>query len=237
MISVCMATYNGEKFLKDQIDSILCQIGENDELIISDDGSSDGTLKIITDYKDKRIQLIKNNQHCYTLNFENALKRAKGDIIFLADQDDIWHKNKITVIRKYLEQYDFVMSNARIVDENLSVIVESRNDYLHIKNGFWRNLMKTYYLGCCMAFRREVLQMALPFPKNRKLCFHDSWITMIAEYNFKTIVCDEVLIDYRRHGKNVSSGAMGITSSISRMLKIRGYLLKETLKRAKMRKK
>lgn len=106
MISVCMATYNGGRFIKEQIDSILPQLSQYDELIVSDDGSTDRTLEIIASYKDERIKVFHHQKTgnkyyptlkvCYsTNNFENALKQAKGDYIFLCDQDDIWEKNKV----------------------------------------------------------------------------------------------------------------------------------------------
>ena len=90
MISVCMATYNGEKYIQEQIDSILCQLSKDDELVISDDHSTDATCDIIKSYNDRRIKLFLNElAKGVTHNFENALLHSKGDIIFLADQDDV----------------------------------------------------------------------------------------------------------------------------------------------------
>jgi len=89
MISVCIATYNGEKYIKEQLDSIINQLDKNDEIIISDDGSSDNTIKIIESYKDGRIVLYKNSFKNVVLNFEFAIDKSKGDYIFLSDQDDI----------------------------------------------------------------------------------------------------------------------------------------------------
>ena len=99
MISVCMASYNGEKYIKEQIDSILKQLSDEDELVISDDGSTDNTLSVIQSIHDKRIKLIHNQgEHGYSRNFENALKNSKGDYIFLSDQDDVWKDNKVETI-------------------------------------------------------------------------------------------------------------------------------------------
>ena len=96
MISVCMACYNGEKFIQEQVDSIICQLGLDDELIISDDGSNDRTLDILFSYEDSRIKILHNRAcHGFVGNFENALSHAKGDYIFLSDQDDIWKKEKV----------------------------------------------------------------------------------------------------------------------------------------------
>ena len=104
MISVCVATYNGEKFIREQIESILCQLSSDDEIIVSDDGSTDGTIVIINCIGDKRIRIIEGpRKHSPTFNFENALKEAKGDYIFLADQDDVWKTNKVEVCMKWLQ--------------------------------------------------------------------------------------------------------------------------------------
>ena len=94
IVSVCMATYNGEKYIREQIDSILPQLSDSDELVISDDGSSDSTIDIIQGYNDRRIRLYHNTRHGVTWNFENALRQSRGDVIFLADQDDVWKPGK-----------------------------------------------------------------------------------------------------------------------------------------------
>ena len=99
MISVCIATYNGSKYIKEQIDSILPQLDECDEIIVSDDSSTDNTLSILKSYHDRRIIIFTNQKFNSPIyNFENALKHAKGDIIFLSDQDDIWEFNKVQVM-------------------------------------------------------------------------------------------------------------------------------------------
>ena len=109
MISVCMATYNGQKYIKEQIDSILCQLGPADELVISDDHSTDLTPDIIKSYDDKRIKFFYNElKKGVTHNFENALLKSKGDILFLADQDDVWLPNKIEVTFNLMKQMECV---------------------------------------------------------------------------------------------------------------------------------
>mgnify|MGYP003392825684 CR=1 FL=1 len=102
MISVCIATYNGEKYIGEQIASILKQLNANDEVIISDDGSTDATLSIIKTFQDPRIRVILGPQkHSPTLNFENVLHHAQGDYIFLSDQDDVWKTNKVAKNKIY----------------------------------------------------------------------------------------------------------------------------------------
>ena len=134
MISVCLATYNGESFLKEQIDSILCQLSLEDEIIVSDDGSSDKTIEILNAYGDSRIKIYKGPcQNNPALNFENALAQARGDYIFLSDQDDVWELNKVEVCLKYLKNYDLVLSDCSIVDRDLQLIYKSFFDHKKIR--------------------------------------------------------------------------------------------------------
>lgn len=207
MISVCMATYNGEKYIREQLISILKQIGKNDEVIVSDDGSVDGTLNVIKSLNDSRIKIYVNTgQHGFTHNFENSLKYAQGDYIFLSDQDDIWRDNKVKTVLEYLEKYDLVIHDCKTVDNEMNVLQDSRFESFNIKGGFFRHLIKSRYLGCCMAFNRKVLRAIMPFPKNDKLVEHDIWIAAVGLLYFKTALIKQPLILYRRHGKNVSDG-------------------------------
>ena len=211
-----MATHNGEKFIKKQIESILRQLDKNDELIISDDGSSDETINIINSYNDKRIKVLnyvqdmnisrkKHSRNFYyaTRNFENALKNANGDYIFLSDQDDIWTPNRVEVFKRYLQKYDCVMCNLSIIDSNDKVIEEK---YFHndpVPRQLIKYILKTRILGCCIAFNRQLLNFALPFPKD--LMSHDYWIGSIAIKKFSFYFIDDVLHLYRRTGNNVST--------------------------------
>ena len=209
MISVCMATYNGEKFLREQIDSILKQLGENDELIISDDGSTDNTLNIINSYDDKRIIFLNCNKQCYTKNFENALSHSKGDYIFLADQDDVWLPGKVDACLKALENFDFIVTDAIVVDESKSVIIESYFKYCNVRKGFIYNLLFTRYIGACMAFKRNVLQSVLPIPDNEKYIAHDYWIACVCEKKYNVKLINTPFLLYRRHSNNTSGGVFG----------------------------
>lgn len=124
MISVCIATHNGEKYIKEQLDSILCQLSTEDEVVISDDGSTDSTLEILSDYNDSRIKVYQYKQpyksrhpHSYVCkNFENALKHAEGDYIFLSDQDDYWMEGKVDKCVELLKTNLLVVHNADLVD-------------------------------------------------------------------------------------------------------------------------
>ncbi len=230
MISVCMATYNGEKYIKEQVDSILKQLDTDDELIISDDGSSDQTCSEINKINDKRIKLIYNKgRHGFTHNFENALKHAKGDIIFLSDQDDIWMENKVKITTEKLRNCDCVISDCVTVDDDMNVLQKSRFKEFNIKNGFFRHLIKSRYLGCCMAFKKEVLDASLPFPKNDKLVEHDIWLAAVALMYFKTELLYEPMILYRRHQNNVSDGGFDKGYSLSNKVFRRLYRLEKLI--------
>lgn len=204
-ISVCMATYNGEKYIKEQLDSILSQLQEDDEIIISDDGSNDKTVKIINKINDPRIKIFFNkNKNGLTYNFENAIKQAKGDYIFLSDQDDIWLPNKITLSLKGLEDNDVVVTNCMITDSNLNTINDSYFKLNNSKKGFFKNFYRSSYLGCCVGFRKNLLSDILPFPPNLYL-YHDWWIGYIADMKYKVEFIETPCLLYRRHDNNMSS--------------------------------
>lgn len=232
MISVCIATYNGEKYIRAQIHSILSQIGEHDEIIVSDDGSVDRTIAIINELNDSRIKVFKNNSdRGYSRNFENAISQSRGDIVFLSDQDDVWVEGKVTKMLQQLDKTSMVISDAIIVDENLYVLHNSHFLLRGVKKGFLINFLKTRYIGACMAFRREILKKALPFPKNQKLCAYDYWLTLISEFYYDVTLVEEGLIKYRRHSVNASTGGDKSNIPISKRLLTRGYCFYELLKR------
>lgn len=220
-ISVCIATYNGGKFIRQQLDSILKQLETDDEIIISDDSSSDMTLEIIKLYNDSRIKILAGNTFRSPIfNLENALKQAKGDYIFLADQDDIWDDNKIEITLSYLKEYNIVISDCNIINETGDEIHPSFFELNKSKAGLLHNFIKNSYLGCCMAFDRKMLEAILPFPEN--IAMHDIWIGIISELIGNPIFISNKLISYRRHSLNFSPTSQ--SSSFSLWYKI-GYRL------------
>lgn len=202
--SVAMATYNGERFLPEQLDSILSQLSPNDELIIVDDASQDSTCAVIDGLRDSRIRLIRNETNQGVLaSFETALRQTTGEIIFLSDQDDIWRADKVTtVLQAFCSNSDntMVVSDATLVDQRGALLALSyyaqRGQF---SDRFLMNLVRCKYLGCTMAFRAEVLQKALPFPRSR-LLLHDIWIGTVNRLSGgKTQYLPDPLVCYRRH--------------------------------------
>ena len=197
-ISVCIASYNGEKYIKEQVTSILSQLEQDDEIIISDDSSTDKTIQVIESINDSRIVLLKHQTfHSHVYNFENALKYAKGEYLFLSDQDDVWVPHKLETMLNLLESYDLVLSDAVMVDETMQELNESFFRFNHSSKGIIKNLYKNSYLGCCMGFNRHILNIALPFPKDINM--HDWWIGLIGEIYGDVCFSDEKLVKYRRH--------------------------------------
>lgn len=220
MISVCIATYNGERYIKQQLLSILQQIESSDELIISDDHSTDNTLSVIKSLNDTRIKIFMNEKEKgYTRNFENALNKSSGDIIFLSDQDDVWTNDKASCCLEALMNSDFVVHDGKIVDGMLKEKHDSIFRFRGTKSGFIVNFINIKYLGCCMAFKRVVLKKALPFPQNQLLATHDSWLTLVAEMYFKVSLVRRPLILYRRHEGNISlGGASGANRLLTKIM-------------------
>lgn len=223
MISVCMATYNGERFIKQQIDSILPQLDSDDELIISDDGSTDGTLEIIASYKDERIKVLHHTRENSTyypkmsvpyasFNFENALRAAKGDFIFLSDQDDIWLPQKIATCLKLLQTNDYVLSNFSVIDEQGKLVMEKMYEKKPFSNNVLRNCIYPNFWGCCACFNRKILEKALPFPKS--VCLHDFWIGLVATKVGKMAWFEKPLVLHRVGNQNTSTGGKKSSNSL-----------------------
>ena len=203
MNSVCLASYNGEKFIKEQIYSILEQLSDNDELIISDDGSTDSTIPVIQQFHDNRIRLFRNPEKKGVKgNFEYALSQAKGEFIFLADQDDVWEDKKIKTINTYLADYDLVVSDCSIIDSNGNIIFDSFYELKKSGRGILKNILGNTYIGCCMAFKKKILNKAIPIPSDVPM--HDWWIGLTGELFGSTYFCPEKLVRYRRHEQNKS---------------------------------
>lgn len=235
MISVCIAMHNGGNYIIEELKTILPQLGPDDEVVISDDGSTDSCIQTVNDLGDNRIKIypfvckkdMNLTRHYVTQNFENALHHAKGDIIFMADQDDLWKPHKVEACVEQLQHYDLVLSELDICDG------EGKPTGEKWFNGKFRqnNPLKIFgmtYQGCAMAFNRKVLDAVLPFPA--KLLSHDHWIGYIAEMIGKVKYIEEPLMSYRIHDHNVSGNSHS-TNSLWFKISYRLYMVKEFLKR------
>lgn len=226
MVSVCLASYNGERFILQQINSILSEIRSGDELVISDDGSTDGTIEIIRSINDSRIKLIYGNFHDFRLNFENAMKHARGEYIFLADQDDIWLEGKYRHCLSLLQTYDLVVTDSIMTDENLNTIEPSFFKYYNCGKGIIKNMLRSTYFGSCMAFRSSLLRWTLPLPRTVEIG-HDLWTGMVAEITGSVFFSPQPYLLYRRHGNTICTTSQNyhIKSNRNLWMKIRGRLI------------
>ncbi len=221
-ISVALAAYKGEQYIAEQLDSILSQLGENDELIISDDYPQGGTREIVENYqsRDKRIIYIEGEGKGVVKNFENALKACTGDVIFLCDQDDVWLPDKVKCVMNEIDNgADLVLHDASVTDTSLN-ITEPSFFAVHGSNAsLARNLIKNSFVGCCMAFKRRTMLCSLPFPKG--LAMHDWWIALVALKKKQNVVLlQNPLILWRRHSATVTGGKTGLWQKIKWRLNI-----------------
>lgn len=242
-ISVCIAAYQPNVFLLKELESIMPQLSEIDEVIISEDfcTESDVYKNIINTYEG-RVKIVFHEHSEYnpwrkwggdvkgyavTQNFLNALNYASGEYIFLADQDDIWAPNRVKVMLESLIQNkgSLVVCNSILINEN-----EEKIGNIYYKNPLdslfpiAQCLKHAPFLGCVMAFDRILFDSCLPFPK--KMNTHDTWISLCALQKRKVVVINKPLHFYRIHGNNVSGNSK---NSVFFKFVYRFYLLKEIL--------
>lgn len=208
-VSVAMAVYNGEKYLTEQVDSILSQFNDDDELIVSYDESKDASLSILEDYvkKDNRVKVFKNPYKPGVVkNFQNAVEHCTGDIIFYSDQDDVWMGDKIeTVMKEFSEpRVAVVFHDASVTDANLKVIAPSTFKLRGgVRETTFGNLFRLSYIGCCMAFRAEYKPVVVPIPTIYRS--HDWWTgCLLGTGRTKMKAIHKPLIYHRNHGDNVT---------------------------------
>jgi glycosyltransferase involved in cell wall biosynthesis len=208
-VSACMAAFNGGAFVESQLESILSQLKEHDEAVIVDDGSTDDTLERIRRLTDPRVRVLKHEKNAGVVStFEDALRSATGDVLFLCDDDDLWAPTKV---QRFMSAFfsrpdvEIVQSRVRLIDEQSRPLPDSRiNRRGRFFPGFWRNLYRNHYQGSAMAIRASLLGRVLPFPA-RKEFLHDAWIgTRNDLLGGKVAFIDEDLLLYRRHFSNAS---------------------------------
>ncbi|MCP2501618.1 MAG: glycosyltransferase family 2 protein [Deltaproteobacteria bacterium] len=209
-VSVCLASHNGGKFIREQVESILSELSPMDEVIVCDDCSTDATCSIIMSFNDPRIKLLINNKNIgYVKNFEKALSLAKGKFIFLSDQDDIWVAGKVEkVLAAFQKDHDITL-----VYHNLES-VDAFGKVLHGKfpkysegaiNSFTfliRQLFKAQIFGCACCLSRRRLDSLFPFPAS--VYAHDHWISVWAAVNGRIFFLNDVLAKHRKHDSNLS---------------------------------
>lgn len=221
-ISIAMSTYNGAKYISHQLQSIQAQSLLPDELIISDDCSTDNTIEIVKKFAAQapfEVRLIINEKNLgYAANFNVALLHATGDLVFLSDQDDVWFSNKIEHMVMIAEHHPnawMLMNDALLTDKSL-------NPYEVTKIGQIESTgmgMDRFVMGCCSAVRRELLEFCMPIPKGFKA--HDVWLAWSADALLRKYVEHRVLQYYRRHGSNESNI---LENSVYKVTKIRRYV-------------
>ena len=224
-VSVVMATYNGQRYLKEQIDSVLAELRPEDEFIVVDDASTDGTAAILDSLTWSSLRIVKNLNNIGVLQtFERGLTLARGDVIFLCDQDDVWLPGKrSSFIEAFAadERLLVAISDAQMIDANGVMLAPS---FMATRGGFKGGMISTIlrnrFLGCAMAMRRDVLAAALPIP--RFVPMHDMWLGAVASACGHVHYIESPLLRYRRHGGNVSPSRR---QGWLRMLRWRGQLI------------
>lgn len=205
--SVAMAVYNGEKYIREQIDSILAVMDENDELVISYDASTDGTLAVINGYaaQDPRIRVLINQKPGVQNNFNNAVMACRGKYIFLSDQDDAWIGDKIRVVVRAFEQTnaDLVVHDGYMTDADFQPLPRTIFERSGTYNGPIRNIIQGNFWGCCMAFKAEMRDILCPFPSENKVG-HDLWIGVMTGFYGSITRVNECLLLHRLHDSNVT---------------------------------
>lgn len=237
VVSVCMAAYNGAEHIHEQLDSILAQLTEHDEVIIVDDGSTDGTREWLTNLHDPRVKAHFNETNLgYVRNFEKALRLSTGDVVMLSDQDDLWLPGRVEALIGALENAEAVASNFSYFEGTPRKI-----EQLRLKGGTGRhrirNLIRLWigiipYYGCAMAFRRTFIQSSLPFPPFLYET-HDQWLAMLANVRGTMAHIERETLSRRLHANNTTPKTF---RGIPTILKSRWMLSKafvEALRRSK----
>lgn len=231
-ISVCMASYNGRDYLGLQLASVLSQLGPDDEVVIVDDGSKDGAPEVILSVGDPRIRMIEHESNLGVVaTFEDALRAAKGDLLFLCDNDDLWASDKVQMFLDAFEahpQANIVISQVSFIDgEGRPIQSELYQNRKGFHAGFWSNVLRNHFQGSAMALRRSLLAQTLPFPRDVEF-LHDCWIgTRNAWLGGSVVYLEKDLLLYRRHGRNYSA-----KKPFRRQVLTRFQLLREHLRRS-----
>lgn len=231
-ISVSMAVYNGEKYIRTQLDSIVKQLSTEDEVVISYNPSTDATWEIIKEYESKYeiVKVFVCEELGVLPNSKNSLNHCSGKYIFFADQDDCWTDNKVELVMRAFKEKNppVVLHDMQYTDGELNPTGVTMFAERHSRPGIIRNVIKNSYHGGCMAMESRYLKYIHPVPKN--IGFGDMWGGLVGEMLGKPVFIPEVLMLYRRHDSNLSSEER---RSLSIIIPERIRLIKELYKRKK----
>ncbi len=235
-ISVALCTHNGARFVEQQVASILAQSRLPDQLVVSDDASTDDTIAIVERLvapSPVELVVLRNEVALgYVANFEQALRATDGELVALSDQDDSWHPNRIEAAAAFFEadpELLMVHSDARLVDERGASLGHTLFDALGVTAGERAEaasgdelavlLRRNLVTGATAMFRRRAVDLAVPFPDH---WVHDEWLAMIATSVGQGMLLDEPLVDYRQHGSNqIGVTRLGLRGKIGRILEPR----------------
>ena len=243
-LSVVVATYNGERFLEEQLRSIVGQTRSPDEVIVTDDGSTDRTVEIAEAVlAGARPMILVGRQGGVVPNIERGLAHATGDVIALADQDDVWRPDKLDLLTGVLgrrPELQLVHSDARLVTADGSDLGERLLDSVSVGSGMRREihrgdafdvlLRRNVVTGATVMLRRELIERALPVPDG---WLHDEWLAMVAAATGRLDLVEEPLIDYRQHeGNVVGARELRLGGKVGRVLEPRSERNARLLRRA-----
>lgn len=248
-VCVLLSTYNGEKYIRKQIQSILQQSYTDFRIMVRDDGSTDSTLEIIDSMKDSRINLIEAGANIGIVNsFSKLLELNAFDYFLLCDQDDIWQKNKIesqlNILTKMESEYGkniplMTFSDLRMINSDDQLIFHSFWEYAKIvpsKINISSLLVQPLATGCTIAGNRKLANIATPIPEN--VFMHDWWLSILSTAFGKIDSTRDKLIDYRIHESNrLGVGSHGIKNIQEKYIKYKEFYTATILQAEEFRKK
>lgn len=248
-IAILMATYNGRKYLGEQIDSILSQSSRQWHLYIHDDGSTDGTIELLNDYAEKHPEWVTildyPSQGGALQNFMSLLEKVEADYYMFSDQDDVWHPTKVALSYQAMQEQEamhpdkpiIVHSDVRVVDGDLNLLHPSYREYGHIYPDAvkdFKSCVINITLGCAMLFNRKARAVSLDRSWQHAL-MHDGWVTTrtFAE-NGIVYAMPEALLEYRNHGDNTVGATDGARFTLGYRLSHFGQMLRLNIKQYRM---
>ncbi|GHT09991.1 hypothetical protein AGMMS4956_00630 [Bacteroidia bacterium] len=237
MISIAMATYNGEKYLREQMDSILRQTHQEFEVVVCDDASTDATWQILQEYErqDARIHCYWNEKNLgYLKNFEKAIRLCKGDYIALSDQDDIWTEDHLEVLFTTIGNNQLCCGNWLLINEDGKNLTKTCDDNLGdgatsddvcVKKVLYgRNL----YQGASMLLGKSFMSSALPIPNG--VVTHDVWFALLSNVMHSFVYTHKIITHYRQHGNNASGSKIVELSIVDRVMALLRSIPKSKVK-------